>query len=469
MSLKPREKPKFTTLEKGQRLSNSILWKWQRDFFERQGIDAWRANIVPHHITSSAFIANAYARILLGFLRGCKLNRRHPLYILELGAGSGRLAWLILKNLGQYADHPVLKDVALKYVMTDISRLTLDYWQSHPGLRDFMEKGLLDIAHFDPLGDTAIQLLVSGKTIVPDNLANPLIVIANYVFDGIPQDAFHARGGYLFEGLVTTRCPRSAADPDGAQLENANIAYHYHPAPAPYYDEPEWNQILREYTERLPDTKFLFPVAALRAIAGLERLSGGRLLLLSADRGYTGEESLHMGKGAPDMSHHGSVSMMVDYQILGEYFRLRGGEVLHPARRAASLNVSLFLTASLAAAHTETRLAWEDAIDRFGPDDFFTLKEGLDRCYEALSAEQLLSVLRLSCWDYRRFLAMAPRLIELAATFSPAQREELSDAVARVWDAYLPLGESNDLAVTIGTLLVQMQYHEEGSKFLSGT
>ena len=56
-------------LEQKQRLSQSLIWKLQRDYFDRQGIGAWRTGAVPHHITSSAFIAQAYARVVFGFLR----------------------------------------------------------------------------------------------------------------------------------------------------------------------------------------------------------------------------------------------------------------------------------------------------------------------------------------------------------------------------------------------------------------
>lgn len=42
------------------RLSESPLWQAQRDFFVKQGIEAWRQNIVPSHVTCNSFIAHAY-------------------------------------------------------------------------------------------------------------------------------------------------------------------------------------------------------------------------------------------------------------------------------------------------------------------------------------------------------------------------------------------------------------------------
>ena len=47
---------------------------------------------MPQSITSSPFIARAYARIALGYLRdvAAELDRSQPFYILELGAGDGK-------------------------------------------------------------------------------------------------------------------------------------------------------------------------------------------------------------------------------------------------------------------------------------------------------------------------------------------------------------------------------------------
>ncbi len=55
-------------LEEKQRFSKSLLWQLQRQFFEQQGIQAWRQGTVPHYITSNPHIANAYAQVVLGFL-----------------------------------------------------------------------------------------------------------------------------------------------------------------------------------------------------------------------------------------------------------------------------------------------------------------------------------------------------------------------------------------------------------------
>src|SRR5690242_11625574 len=86
-------------VETRQRLSRSILWKLQRSYFHRAGIEAWRGAAVPHYVTNNPALAHAYAEVFLGFLRDARaeLDPAEPVTIVELGAGSGRFAYLFLK------------------------------------------------------------------------------------------------------------------------------------------------------------------------------------------------------------------------------------------------------------------------------------------------------------------------------------------------------------------------------------
>jgi tetratricopeptide (TPR) repeat protein len=190
------------------------------------------------------------------------------------------------------------------------------------------------------------------------------------------------------------------------------------------------------------------------------------MLMLSGDRGYNDDAAILRGEGAPTMAVHGSFSMMVDYQIVGEYCRRLGGQVVHPAHRHESLNVSAFLFGDAPGGFVETRQAYAEAVEKFGPDDFFTLKEGVARVYDSLSLGQLLAFLRLSGWDYKRFLECLPVIKERLPEAADAQKQELYETALRVWDAYLPIGEEEDLAFQTGTLLLEMEFHAEALEFL---
>lgn len=467
--MNPRNK-KNTELEQRQRLSSSLLWQLQRSYFEQQGIEAWRSGAVPHHITSSPFIADAYARVVLGFLRDSfsSLDHSQPVHIVELGSGSGRFAYAFLKKFLNLQRNSVLKEIPIKYVMTDFTESNIEHWRTHPSLVPFIKDGLLDMARFDLESDVQVELLHSGEILSSDTARNPVVVIANYVFDSTPQDAFVAADEKLFELLVTLTIPQQAeidpADPD--ILASVQISAKENEIDGNYYEDPHWNRILLDYKQRLADTSFLFPTSALHCIQNLHRLSGGRMLLLSGDQGYSRDEVLNLGRGTPSFAFHGSFSMMVDYQIIGEYCRYLNARVLHPSRASVHLNISAFMFGNVPGDFIETRQAYAETIEKFGPDDFFTLKEAFGDIYDGLTLDQILAFLRLSCWDYKRFRESLPYLKNHLPEMNELQKRQLHDTIVNLWDSYLPIGEESDLAFELGTFLLEMEFHQEALEFL---
>ena len=456
-------------LQEGKRLSESLIWQLQRNYFDRQGITAWSTGTVPHHITSSAFIAEAYARVVFGFLRDCCAQHdvTQPVYIVELGAGPGRFAYLFLKKFLSAYSKSVLKDLSFKYVMTDFTERNVEYWRTHKWLQPFIEAGVLDFAEFDVEHDESLRLIHSGEVLSRETLRNPMIAIANYVFDSIPQDAFSIADGQLFETLLTVRTAQADHDlTDPEILTRLETTFRCNPVDENYYDNAHWNRILLDYKQRLPAIDFLFPTAGLECVRNLHRLSNSRLLLLSADRGYSSDDALLQGQGAPGMVWHGSFSMMVDYQIIGEYCRLIGGHALHPRHSHDNLHVCAFMFGNSRDEFVETRSAYDEAIERFGPDDFFTLKDGIETVCEYLTLDHLLTFLRLSGWDYKRFLECLPVLKKHLPGISDAQKQQLHDAILRIWDLYLPIGERTDLAFEMGTLLLEMDFCSTALEFL---
>src|SRR5437870_2592906 len=127
---------KAASLERDQPLSQSVLWKLMRDFYDRGGPEAWRAaDPVPHYVTSSPFLVDAYARIVEGFLRDClaldgapgdpsspALDRSQPVYIVELGAGHGRLGYRLVKGLARAMTGLAMDGLRWVYVMSDLSQ-----------------------------------------------------------------------------------------------------------------------------------------------------------------------------------------------------------------------------------------------------------------------------------------------------------------------------------------------------------
>ncbi|UCD93804.1 MAG: SAM-dependent methyltransferase [Candidatus Zixiibacteriota bacterium] len=453
-------------LEQDKRLSESLIWHLQENFFDKQGINSWRDGIVPHYITSNAFIADAYARVVFGFLRDCTPpDRSRPVYIVELGCGHGRFAFHFLKKFKDLHSRSPLKETPFKYIMSDTSERNIEFWRTHEKFQPYLEEGLLDFARFDPARGQELKLMHGGETLSAESIAHPMVFISNYFFDGIPHDAFHIKDGKLHESLVTVSSPQEEPDPSDPEIiGRMKLSYEHRPAEVDYYDDPEWNNILRRYTDRLAETAFLFPAGALECIANLRRLAGGGMLLISADQGASREDELQ-GCEEVGLAVHGSFSFRVNYHALGEYASAAGGAALLPRHRANSLVVSAFLFGDHPGGFVETRRAYEGSVESFGPDDFFVLKNAIRDNLGNYSLEQLLAFVRLSCFDAAILMNCFPAMLPLLNDASEIQKRETYNLIHKVWETYYSFGESTDVPFHLAGLLCQMRYYREALEF----
>jgi len=231
------EAERLVVLEEACPLRASILWRLQRAFYEEKGQHAWTDAVVPNFVTSNSFIARSYARVVLSLLqdvyggvapaaRNAVADYAQPVHIIELGAGHGKLGYLVVEGLLRYRAFFPRTDCPwpFKYVLTDAVQRDVDAWLEHPNLREFIELGVLDVAVFDAERDTEMKLLKSGVTIRPGGLANPACMIANYVFDSLTTDAFRIVDGVLQQAHVTLTVPSQALAPASLQRKKQELA-----------------------------------------------------------------------------------------------------------------------------------------------------------------------------------------------------------------------------------------------------
>ncbi|MGE0488773.1 MAG: tetratricopeptide repeat protein [Vulcanimicrobiota bacterium] len=230
---------------------------------------AWKA--VPHYGTNSPFFARQMARLAARLLAG----EAHPA-ILELGAGSGKFAARFLHYFSRCFDRP------FRYRATDFCQSNLDFLAGHPRLEPWISQGTLELALFDATRDQANGIDLT---------------ISNYLLGALPQDLFLTEEGRLF--AVETE-PRSFP---------AEIARQ--PTSTPYRHEA-WNSACLAQARRLRNGQFLFPVTA----AGLwQRLGQSRWLV--SDKGFLSAEEWTDYDRLPVVRHGGSLSLPVDFSLLG--------------------------------------------------------------------------------------------------------------------------------------------------------
>lgn len=441
-------------LESDVPLSQSLIWRLQREFYVHRGLKAWTEDMVPQFITNNPFIAEIYARIVFSFLGDCtrsEVSTANPLRILELGAGVGKFSYLFLRQLTGLLRAKGIPLETVRYGMTDCSESLIQAWRTNSHLAEFVECGVLEF-----------ELLQAGEEIKSAFLSRkgPLVLIANYVFDSLPQDAFVIKDGKLFEALVTTMSPARSGDHATEVLSRLQLSYKDASVTPDRYSDQSWNQILELYRGRLSAATVMFPCAALKTLQNLRGSTDGRMLVLAADKGYAHEDNLLLCQGPPTLEFHATncFSLMVNFDALGKYFQSIGGEALVPDKNSASLNICAFLQGRPGDQFPATNTAYREAQAAFGPDDLFTLLGWLHPHMQEMSVPQILAVLRLSRWDPVALMRLFPVLARQLRAVS-GERNDLRNAVLSTWANHYPVHPSeNVIAFDCGVILLELRF-----------
>lgn len=451
------------TVEQGVPLSRSVIWRLQRDFYSQRALKAWTEDSVPSYITNNPLIAEIYAAIIAAFVQDCmahnlpRLSRENPLRVLELGAGTGKFSWLLLRKLTALLRTKSLPPDVLRYAMTDCSEMTVSAWRGNACLAEFADAGLLEFGVF--------QAGNQDKFRHEDDVAQfsrqprgPLVVIANYVFDSLPQDAFAIANGEICELLVTT-----VAEGDAGALENLRFSYEKCRISPEHYENAIWNRVLERY-RRLSATTISFPASTLQTLQQLGDLSDGRMLVLAADKGLAHEEDLALIQGEPALEFHASkrcFSQPVNFEAVAKYFQYGGGEALLPEKHFTSLSLCAFLQQHSPGQFAATRDAHRRALDAFGPDDLFAIMSWLNAHLGELSLAQAIALLRLTRWDPTALVQLFPAIARQLRNVT-AERNDLREAVLRTWENHYPIvRDDNVVAFYCGVILLELRFFSD--------
>jgi hypothetical protein len=292
-----------------------------------------------------------------------------------------------------------------------------------------------------------------------------LALIANYVFDSLPQDVFVVQEGKIFEALVTTTKPAASSSENSATetLSSLQLSYKNSPVPPNRYPDQSWNRILELYRSNLPAATVLFPSQALKTLQELGTQADGRMLVVAADKGHAHESDLSFSRGEPALEWHAAncFSLMVNFDAIGKYFEIIGGHALMPDKHSASLSICAFLQGRPGDQFPATRTAYLESQAAFGPDDLFTMLGWLNAHMEEMSVPQILATLRLTRWDCTALVRLFPVLARQLRTVS-RERNDLRRAVLNTWANHYPinLGE-NILAFYCGVILLELRFFDD--------
>lgn len=450
-------------IEKKQIFSKSKIWQYQRKYFKNAGIDAWLKGEVPHYITSNPVMGKTYAEIVLAFLRDIALQKKtiDTVYLLELGAGHGRLCYHFMKYFIEFYASTSFELPEFCYILSDFTEDTLNFWQNSPRLQPFFERGILDVALFDAEADKELYLRYSGITINKESLEQPLIVIANYFFDTIPQELFYIKDNQIYECLLTLGTEEDPSLMDSSELiDHIILEYDYNKTDKNKYKESYLSSILSYYSCELSDTHILFPYIGIQCLENLRKLSRQGLMLITSDKGSHRIDDLE-NRNAPDISRHGSFSLTVNYNAFKLYCENSYGYALFPKHYHFNIDLCCLLFFEKPVEYKETFMAYERFIINYGSDDYFSLKKLIEKHFSTLNFRDIFSILKLSGYDARLFNQMLPQLFYLLPGITENERWAIFQIIHKIWDMYFPLGEEDDLAFNLGMLLCELKFYTE--------
>lgn len=351
-----------------------------------------------------------------------KYNPKEPIYIIEIGAGSGKLGYLLLEKLIEVKEfYPTEqsdssnnnKQYPFVYVMTEVSPEMIDFYQKHPRLSPLLEQGVLDIAIFDSEKDTEISLIHSKRTLSISNPSlNPLILIGNYLFDTLRQTAYRIENGQFFESLCTIET--RAQQPQQSNNNNGNIVnesvdlnstdlinsmivtWKYEKIEKDKIEEEEYiKEIIYQY-ENINEASIIIPVGGIKLLKLLEEISNHQLMAIVGDKGYSNLNELNILRD-PHIALHGSFSFMVNFDAVSKYIVSRNGHYINTPY-CDGFKVFTYFIGLNKEELSNTLFSFKQSMISFGPESFSTLQ----RCIKEESIpkfKHLQALLRLSDGD----------------------------------------------------------------------
>lgn len=450
-------------IENAVPLSKSVLWKMEKNAYAEFGPSAWTKHGVPFYITANPLICKQYAAVVLGYLQDCSrssLSAADPFYIIELGAGIGRFGYLFIKELCALLESlgKSCKELKFCYVLTDISQKNIDFWTAHPALKKYIQEGVLDFSLYDPLEDVSITLMKTGKVLSNQTIKNPLTVIANYFFDSIPQDLFRIKDGKIEKGFVSLSSktpPDDLSNPEFIKEVMAEYTWCLIQNPGDdYSSNPRLNKVLHMYSAKLEQAEFFIPAAGIRCIDNLLKLSEGRMLLLTGDKGVsTLDEVMRDSQIMP--VHHATFSFQVNFHALSAYYTEQANAILLPIDSSTTFMVAAVIFGSGEFSHTSSALS---SLNSFTPLMYWELINQINTDCPAPSLHLILNLLKLGNWDLSLWQTFLAPLQASVQSVSDEQKGQLEKAIDLSWNNYYQTSPNEGVLIQhLGSLLFEMK------------
>jgi len=348
--------------------------------------------------------------------------------------------------------------------MSDFTKHNIQYHETHPALKNYLDQGLIDFAIYDMESDKPITLLRQNKRLDPSVLVNPLTILANYIFDTVSHDSFTVHEGKLYELLVSLSTEESNIE--GGKpviMDKVTVDHSVHEAKQNYYADPHLDSILENYKKELKDTSFLIPIGAIRAIRLLKKLSNDKLFIISTDKGYSTVDSLE-NRGPPSIAFHGSFSMMVNFHAIAHHFKNTGGDFFLQTPRKG-IKTSVFCSGLQLKDLPETSIAINDFIEDFSPSDYFTLHSRVRDHFSDYDLDTLAAHMAFAMWDPHIYMRISGRITALVNEADSDTIAFLAHNIPRIAENYYHMPSTECVLFEIAVFFHAIKRYDVALKY----
>jgi tetratricopeptide (TPR) repeat protein len=344
--------------------------------------------------------------------------------------------------------------------MSDFTPSNLKFWDQHPALQEFLDDKLLDFALYDMEKDTEITLTKSGVTLAPGSVANPITVFSNYVFDTVSHDAFTVKNNQLYASLVSLKTQsQNIQQGKPVVLEDVHISYDAVDIDENYYDNPDFNAVLNKYKNMLHHSQILFPIAGLKAVANLRKLSNDKLFLVSTDKGYSFVDEME-GLDYPYVAFHGSFSMMVNFHAISDYFENTGGHSFIQSQRT-DIKTNAFFSGFDLKDMPEFALSLQENVERLSPGDYFVLHRNISENFQHCKLNTLASHMAFTHWDPHIYKRLHKQICDQVSHGDKATVDYLKNHMHCLADNFYYMPETYDVLFDVGFFMHALHYYAE--------
>lgn len=444
-----------------------------------QTANAAAADTGADNALASPQLAHALADAIISYwqcgIQNSEIDATKPLYLVDLAPDQGQLTWRVLQALRATLARLEF-DWQICMLACCNTKAAAEALLAHPYLAEYVQHRWLDAAVFDvnfaahasTHAGSGVQLLEQGICVLHSD--NPMVILGLGYFQRLPSELIAAHYGKLLYGTL-------ACQPQAESPSQINLSYQWLPAESLTETDASCLAALTGVTDyyltHFHNVAASLPVAALGILQRLQRIAGGRYLLLAADAGVCDEQAIRLGALTPPEhwdteNAQNNAPLPVNFHALSIIQQQAGawiwqrqiddeGIVLHAAWRndGGQLDERCFehISARLDAAHPSHALAMRALLASAAVDN-----DTKTNTAKPLAAASILALLRQSQYD--------PALLKLALggllRQPPALRDcalrEWHKALAHTWDNFMPLQQSDGFYYETALFAMQIGY-----------